>query len=93
MQRIYPLLFVFLWSTGFIGANFVHQVVAERPKVAVTVLDALTYAGSRESLESLRGGIRVVEGDLTDETLVDDLVENEECHVSRIWWRRRGFGV
>ena len=22
MQRIYPLLFVFLWSTGFIGAKY-----------------------------------------------------------------------
>jgi len=22
MKRIYPLLFVFLWSTGFIGARF-----------------------------------------------------------------------
>ena len=68
-------------GAGFIGANFVHQVVAERAKVAVTVLDALTYAGSRESLESLRGGVRVVEGDLTDETLVDALVAESDAVV------------
>ena len=34
-------------GAGFIGANFVHGAVGEH---AVTVLDALTYAGSRESL-------------------------------------------
>ena len=68
-------------GAGFIGANFVHQVVTERPGVAVTVLDALTYAGSREALESLRDGIRVVEGDLTEETLVDALVAESDAVV------------
>ena len=68
-------------GAGFIGANFVHQVVAERPKVSVTVLDALTYAGSREALESLGGGIRMVEGDLTDEALVDGLVAESDAVV------------
>ena len=34
-------------GAGFIGANFVQGAVREH---AVTVLDALTYAGSRESL-------------------------------------------
>jgi len=32
-------------GAGFIGSNFVHQTVRERPDVQVTVLDALTYAG------------------------------------------------
>ncbi|MGI9164727.1 MAG: dTDP-glucose 4,6-dehydratase [Mycobacterium sp.] len=68
-------------GAGFIGANFVHQVVAERPEVAVTVLDGLTYAGSRESLASLRGAVRVVEGDLTDEALVDGLVAESDAVV------------
>ena len=30
----------------FIGANFVHGAVREHPDIAVTVLDAMTYAGS-----------------------------------------------
>ena len=34
-------------GAGFIGANFVQGAVGEHD---VTVLDALTYAGSRESL-------------------------------------------
>ena len=68
-------------GAGFIGANFVHQVVAERAKVAVTVLDGLTYAGSREALEPLRDRIRLVEGDLTDEKLVDGLVAGSDAVV------------
>ena len=68
-------------GAGFIGANFVHQVVTERPGVAVTVLDALTYAGSREALGALQGGIRVVEGDLIDEALVDSLVAESDAVV------------
>ena len=34
-------------GAGFIGANFVHHTVAQRPDAEVTVLDALTYAGER----------------------------------------------
>ena len=64
-------------GAGFIGANFVHSAMREHPGVAVTVLDALTYAGSRESLAGLEGAIRLVEGDLTDTALVDALVA--EC--------------
>ena len=68
-------------GAGFIGANFVHHAVRERPGVAVTVLDALTYAGSRESLNGLGDAIRVVEGDLTDTALVDRLVAESDAVV------------
>jgi dTDP-glucose 4,6-dehydratase len=68
-------------GAGFIGANFVHNTVQERPGVSVTVLDALTYAGSRESLRSVEDHIRLVEGDLVDESLVDTLVAESDAVV------------
>ena len=68
-------------GAGFIGANFVHSTVQERPGVSVTVLDALTYAGSRESLRSVEDQIRLVEGDLIDEKLVDTLVAESDAVV------------
>ena len=34
-------------GAGFIGSNFVHYVVNNHPGVHVTVLDKLTYAGTR----------------------------------------------
>lgn len=66
-------------GAGFIGANFVHRAVQDRPGVAITVLDALTYAGSRDSLSALEGRIRLVEGDLTDADLLDHLVADSDA--------------
>ena len=61
-------------GAGFIGANFVHHTVANRPDAQVTVLDALTYAGDEASLAPVRDRIRFVRGDIADAGLVDDLV-------------------
>ena len=40
-------------GAGFIGSNFVHHVV-NNTDLGVTVLDKLTYAASRESIDELR---------------------------------------
>ena len=68
-------------GAGFIGANFVHSTTRDRAGVTVTVLDALTSAASRESLNSLGERIRLIEGDLTDEALVDGLVADSDAVV------------
>lgn len=68
-------------GAGFIGANFVHQTVSTRPDVEVTVLDALTYAGNRESLASVEDRITFVHGNVADEPLVDDLVSRSDAVV------------
>jgi len=64
-------------GAGFIGANFVHSTVREHPDDVVTVLDALTYSGSRESLAAVEGDIRLVRGDVADAEVVSRLVA--EC--------------
>ncbi len=68
-------------GAGFIGTNFVRATVAQRPGVAVTVLDALTYAGCAESLTGLGDAIRLVQGDLTDTALVDRLTAEADAVV------------
>ena len=68
-------------GAGFIGANFVHQTVAERPDVQVTVLDKLTYAGNRASLDPVAGKITFVQGDVADAELVDRLVADTDLVV------------
>ncbi len=61
-------------GAGFIGSNFVHHVL-EHTDARVTVLDAFTYAASREALEGLPADrVRVVEGDVCDAGLVGALV-------------------
>ena len=68
-------------GAGFIGANFVHTTVREHPDDAVTVLDAMTYAGSRESLAPVENDIRLVQGDVTDAELVSRLVAESDAVV------------
>ncbi|MGX6508896.1 dTDP-glucose 4,6-dehydratase [Rhodococcus sp. SJ-2] len=68
-------------GAGFIGANFVHQTISERPDVEVTVLDKLTYAGNLDSLAPVKDAITFVEGDVADTDLVDRLVSDADLVV------------
>jgi dTDP-glucose 4,6-dehydratase len=68
-------------GAGFIGSNFVHHVV-ENTDHTVTVLDALTYAGNRESLAGLpENRVEFVHGDITDAELVDRLTAEADAVV------------
>ena len=68
-------------GAGFIGSNFVHLTVKERPDVEITVLDALTYAGNTESLKPVWDKIKFVEGSITDAELVNQLVADNDLVV------------
>ena len=68
-------------GAGFIGANFVHWTLANRPDDEVTVLDALTYAGNRTSLDGVEERITFVHGDVADAALVDRLVAGSDLVV------------
>ena len=68
-------------GAGFIGSNFVHQTVRERPDVQVTVIDALTYAGEEASLAAVADNITFVRGDIADADLVDRLVADADVVV------------
>ncbi len=80
-------------GAGFIGSNYVHEVLRTHPSDEVTVLDALTYAGNRLNLRTLESDprFRFVRGDICDASLVDRLVKGmdgvvhfaAESHVDR----------
>lgn len=67
-------------GAGFIGANFVHYYLGAYPDSRVIVLDALTYAGNRESLTLLDGhsGFQFVHGDINNGELLEKLIDKEE---------------
>ncbi|GAA3611839.1 dTDP-glucose 4,6-dehydratase [Microlunatus ginsengisoli] len=61
-------------GAGFIGSNFVRHVLGATDD-HVTVLDKLTYAGNRASLDGLpEDRLTFVQGDICDADLVDGLV-------------------
>ena len=80
-------------GAGFIGGNFVLDAV--RRGIRVVNLDALTYAGNRDTLASLEGESNhvFVHGDIGDRALVDALLAEHrpdavlnfaaESHVDR----------
>ena len=68
-------------GAGFIGANFVHYTLQNKPNYEVTVLDALTYAGNRDSLRPAGDSVRFVHGDICDAELVDRLVIESDLVV------------
>jgi len=65
-------------GAGFIGSNFVRHLLAHTD-ASITVLDKLTYAGNRKSLEGLPPDrFRFVLGDIGDAELVDGLVSTHD---------------
>lgn len=70
-------------GAGFIGSNFVN-LIARDSSPQITVLDALTYAGNLQSIDSLivSRRIRFCHGNVCDKQLVDRLfAENQITHV------------
>ena len=68
-------------GAGFIGSNFVHHVVANTD-AHVTVLDKLTYAATRESLDGLPSDrVELVVGDIAEPEVVEPLVAGVDAVV------------
>jgi dTDP-glucose 4,6-dehydratase len=68
-------------GAGFIGSNYVRHVIAHTDD-SVTVLDKLTYAGHKASLDGLPGDrFAFVHGDVCDAELVDRLVADHDAVV------------
>ncbi len=63
-------------GAGFIGANFVLDWLAAHPQEPVVNLDALTYAGNTENLQSLADHPHhhFVHGSINNDALVSDLL-------------------
>jgi dTDP-glucose 4,6-dehydratase len=79
-------------GAGFIGANFVHYWREAHPGDGLVVLDLLTYAGNRASLDGV-DDVELVVGDIGDTDLVEKLLASHaidtivhfaaESHVDR----------
>lgn len=70
-------------GSGFIGSNFVRHVLAARPDIHLTNLDALTYSGNAENLRDLEPHPRYtfVHADVCDAETVRPLVAKADAIV------------
>ena len=69
-------------GAGFIGSHFVDRLLDEGERV--TVLDALTYAGTRENLSHREEDqrFRFVHGDIVEAEAVDPLVKDADLVIN-----------
>lgn len=68
-------------GAGFIGSNFVHYTLQNRPEYELTVIDKLTYAGNPDNLKAVLDKINFVTGDICDRELIDKLVSETDIVV------------
>jgi dTDP-glucose 4,6-dehydratase len=68
-------------GAGFIGSNFVHHWQGQAPADHLVVLDALTYAGNRQSLPQDDERLTFVHGDIRDYELVSRLLREHQIGV------------
>jgi dTDP-glucose 4,6-dehydratase len=79
---------------GFIGSNFIHLVLRERPDAHIVNLDAMTYAGNPANCADLEGDrhYQFIHGDICDPAAVENAVGDgvdaivnfaAETHVDR----------
>lgn len=68
-------------GAGFIGSDFVRYLAVAEPEVQVTVLDLMTYAGSREAIVGCPR-VELIVGDIRDLDTVDPLVAAADAVVN-----------
>ncbi len=73
-------------GAGFIGANYVHHVLAAYPEDRVVVFDKLTYAGNLDNLRGLDADprYRFIRGDICDRAAVEAAIDGAgvDCIVN-----------
>lgn len=82
-------------GAGFIGSNFIHLIIKERPEYRLVNVDALTYCGNLSNLSDIENNpnYQFVKADITDADTMDELFKKEkfdavinfaaESHVDR----------
>ncbi|HCI03902.1 MAG: dTDP-glucose 4,6-dehydratase [Candidatus Peribacteraceae bacterium] len=68
-------------AAGFIGSHFALRHAELKPEDKLVILDKLTYAGDRNYLDSIADRIEFVHGDIADQRLVNQLVENHQIEA------------
>lgn len=70
-------------GAGFIGSNFIHWALANRPDWHITNVDKLTYAGNLENLKGLEKNqkYRFVQTDICDRDKMNELMSGIELVV------------
>ena len=70
-------------GAGFIGANFVYYQLEKHPEDRIVCLDALTYAGNLQTLDSAmkNDNFRFVKADIADRDAIEEIFSDEKFDI------------
>jgi dTDP-glucose 4,6-dehydratase len=70
-------------GAGFIGSNFIRQMLKDHPDNEIVNLDALTYAGNPDNLKDIADNPRYtfIQGNICDREMVDAVFKNHEIET------------
>lgn len=70
-------------GAGFIGGNFIHYMINKYSDYKIICLDALTYAGNMETLESVKDNpnFKFYKADIADRTAIYEIFEKEKPDI------------
>lgn len=70
-------------GAGFIGSNYLHHEVENKPYNNYICLDLLTYAGNYNNIKDLedKNNFKFIKGDIADYKLVDSIFEKEKIDL------------
>lgn len=88
------LTYLVTGGAGFIGTNFIYEILENYDHISIINLDKLTYAGNKKNLTAVENDprYRFVHGDIGDRKLVADILSQHvdvivnfaaETHVDR----------
>ena len=71
-------------GAGFIGSNFIRQILTDHPDYRVVNFDKLTYAGNLDNLRDLetRSNYSFVRGDICDRNTIDEALDQADVVVN-----------
>lgn len=70
-------------GAGFMGSYFIKYLISKHPYIEIINLDALTYAGNLDNLDTLvdNGRYTFIKGDITDIDLIDKTVQDNNIEL------------
>lgn len=70
-------------GAGFMGSYFIKYLISKHPYIEIINLDALTYAGNLDNLDTLvdNGRYTFIKGDITDIDLLDKTVQDNNIEL------------
>ena len=70
-------------GAGFIGANFVYYMLDKYPEYEILCVDALTYAGNLETLETAFKNLKFkfIKADIADRNAIYEIFEQEKPNM------------